>query len=66
MQGLHILVVTLLDIKAETSNFSENTHEMKRLAKELPHPIQRYLLQLTELGNAYTTVLPERDTFMTI
>lgn len=64
MQGPHILFVTLLDIKAETSNFSENTHEMKRLAKELPHPIQRYLLP--ELGNAYTTVLPERDTFMTI
>lgn len=25
---------------------------MKSLAKELPHPIQRYLLQFTELGNA--------------
>lgn len=60
------MFVTLLDIKAETSNSSENTHEMKGLAKELPHPIQRYLLQFTELGNAGTTVSPEQDTFMTI
>lgn len=37
---------------------------MKSLAKELPHLIQRYLLQLTELGNADTTVLLERDTFI--
>lgn len=37
---------------------------MKSLAKELPHPIQRYLLQLTELGNTDTTVLLERDIFI--
>lgn len=37
---------------------------MKSPAKELPHPIQRYLLQLTELGNADTTVLLEKDTFI--
>ena len=36
---------------------------MKSLAKEFPHPIQRYLLQFTELGNADIIVLQERDTF---
>ena len=38
------------------------TH-LKSLAKELPHPIQRYLLLFTKLGNADTIVLQERDTF---
>ena len=36
---------------------------MKSLAMEFPHPIQRYLLQFTELGNADIIVLQERDTF---
>lgn len=37
---------------------------MKSPVKELPHPIQRYLLQFTELGKADTTVLLERDIFI--
>lgn len=60
------MFVILFDIKAEaeTSNSSQNTHELKILAKELPRPIQGYLLQLTDLSNADITVLQERDTFI--
>lgn len=60
------MFVILFDIKAEaeSSNSSQNTHELKILAKELPHPIQEYLLQLTDLSNADITVLQERDTFI--
>lgn len=53
----HAVCLLYCLISKQKHQILPNTHEIKSLAKELPHPIQRYLLQLIELGNAATTVL---------
>lgn len=52
----HAVCLLYYLISKQKHQILPNTHEIKSLAKELPHLIQRYLLQLTELGNATTTL----------